>query len=34
VYPEAADAKILTPALTGMRHVAKMQQASRRRSRS
>lgn len=30
VYPEAADPKIVTPALTGLRHVAKAQQGNRR----
>ena len=33
VYPEAADPKILTPALTGLRHVAKAHQRVKLRPR-
>lgn len=33
VYAEAADAKIVTPALTGLRHVAKTQEGTKRRAR-
>lgn len=33
VYPENADAKLLMPALTGLRHVAKLQQESARSPR-
>ena len=33
VYPEAADPKILTPALTGLRHVAKAHQRVKLRLR-
>jgi hypothetical protein len=30
VYSEGADAKVVTPALAGLRHVAKAQQAIKR----
>jgi DNA-binding transcriptional LysR family regulator len=34
VYPEGADAKLLMPALTGLRHVAKLQQDARHSRRA